>query len=47
MTDEDIDRLQQQVQSLTTAQLWALVVWLFAEWVRRSDKDLKQYLGKG
>ena len=47
MTEADIDRLRSQVETLTTSQLWALVVWLFAYWVRRSDEDLKQYLGKG
>lgn len=47
MTQQDADRLQMQVAQLTTSQLWALVVWLFAEWVKRSDEDLKRYLGKG
>ena len=42
MTHQDADRLQAQVAQLTTAQLWALVVWLFAEWVRRSDEDLRR-----
>jgi hypothetical protein len=41
MNEDQVDELKALIDKLTTRQLWALIVWLFAEWVQRNDDILK------
>jgi hypothetical protein len=46
MSEKQADELKASIDKLTTRQLWALIVWLFAEWVQRNDEILKGKRGK-